>query len=80
MLNPSSTLASLQKCINSLSGNQSIEVARQARSLLYVAFLDISKAYDSVDQQTLWVILPDLGNLAGPWLEGYDMLQHSTQW
>ncbi|KAH9364687.1 hypothetical protein HPB48_022918 [Haemaphysalis longicornis] len=40
---------------------QCIEVAQQARSPLYVAFLDISKAYDCVDQQILWSILQDLG-------------------
>lgn len=38
-----------------------IEVAQQSRSPLYKVFLDISKAYDCVDQQILWSILQDLG-------------------
>ncbi|XP_037555929.1 uncharacterized protein LOC119432849 [Dermacentor silvarum] len=40
---------------------QSIELALQAGDPLYVAFLDIAKAYDCVDREILWKILAEMG-------------------
>lgn len=40
---------------------QCVEIAQQTRRPLYVAFLDISKAYDCIDQGILWSILRELG-------------------
>ncbi|KAI1784430.1 hypothetical protein LXA43DRAFT_856560, partial [Ganoderma leucocontextum] len=38
-----------------------IDKARQLNRPLYVVYLDLSNAYPSVDQPTLWTKLADMG-------------------
>ena len=37
------------------------ELARKKRILLYVCFIDLTKAYDSVDRILLWTVLAGFG-------------------
>ena len=43
-------------------------LAQEERKPFYVAYIDISKAYDTVDHETLWQVLQESG-ISGTWLD-----------